>query len=88
MKQEGTPIAEFIAQSPENAKIFEGFKKGLEDGTISLCACLGPMYGEPYCPCRMKREGLPSSPEHDAANAASAKGLEAFFERNRKAKEV
>lgn len=30
------------------------------------CACLGPQNGEPYCPCRMRREGLPSNAESDA----------------------
>jgi hypothetical protein len=24
-----------------------------------LCACMGPMYGEPYCYCIMKARGLP-----------------------------
>lgn len=30
----------------------------LESGEISMCGCMGPMYGEPYCPCAMKRNGL------------------------------
>ena len=29
---------------------------------LNLCACMGPMYGEPLCPCRM--EGLPRSEEY------------------------
>ncbi len=26
---------------------------------MSPCACMGPMYGEPHCPCDMTRLGLP-----------------------------
>lgn len=28
------------------------------------CACLGPIDGEPCCPCTMVRCGLPRSEEH------------------------
>lgn len=28
---------------------------------LNLCACMGPQNGEPYCPCRMVKEGLPTS---------------------------
>jgi len=31
----------------------------LERGEISMCACMGPMYGEPHCYCTMQRLGLP-----------------------------
>ena len=24
-----------------------------------ICACMGPMYGEPYCYCQMEDRGLP-----------------------------
>jgi|688.fasta_scaffold1017697_2 hypothetical protein len=27
---------------------------------IDLCACVGPINGEPYCPCEMKQNGLES----------------------------
>ena len=37
--------------------------------TISACACMGKMYGEPYCPCEMDRRGIPSSDEHIRENA-------------------
>jgi hypothetical protein len=30
----------------------------LKSGEISLCACIGAMYGEPYCYCEMERRGL------------------------------
>ncbi|MBV8060498.1 MAG: hypothetical protein JO253_03090 [Alphaproteobacteria bacterium] len=26
---------------------------------MDACGCLGPMYGEPHCPCIMRRLGLP-----------------------------
>jgi hypothetical protein len=35
-----------------------------KDYPTTFCACLGTIYGEPYCPCEMRRRGLPSSPEH------------------------
>lgn len=25
---------------------------------MNACACMGPMYGEPYCPCGMENRGL------------------------------
>ena len=31
---------------------------------VSLCACLGPMYGEPQCPCVMNRDCIPRSEEY------------------------
>jgi hypothetical protein len=27
---------------------------------VNVCGCLGSMYGEPHCPCTMKRLGLQS----------------------------
>lgn len=29
-----------------------------------LCACIGPMYGEPHCSCTMVRLGLERSDEY------------------------
>jgi hypothetical protein len=29
----------------------------------SACACLGPQFNEPHCPCTMHRLGLPPSQE-------------------------
>ena len=43
----------------------------LAKGELNLCACMGPMYGEPHCPCRMTRLGLPPSAERLAAEDAS-----------------
>jgi hypothetical protein len=47
---------------------------------VNVCGCLGAMYGEPYCPCEMRRRGLPSSPEHIAANAKSNEDMKKLFE--------
>lgn len=33
----------------------------IPDQFTNICACLGPQNGEPYCPCRMRREGLETS---------------------------
>jgi predicted Ser/Thr protein kinase len=30
-----------------------------EKQSISACACIGPVLGEPYCECRMRSLGLP-----------------------------
>jgi hypothetical protein len=35
----------------------------VESGELSFCGCIGPMYGEPYCACEMKRQGLPLNEE-------------------------
>lgn len=43
------------------------------------CACMGPVYGEQFCPCDMTRRGLPSSPEHIKANAAAEQELSRLF---------
>lgn len=37
----------------------------LDSGEISLCGCLGPMYGEPYCYCQMKQKGLEAEMENN-----------------------
>lgn len=31
---------------------------------MSACACLGPMFNEPFCSCEMKQRDLPRSPEY------------------------
>lgn len=36
----------------EAAKIYSQRKES--DISISICACLGPRKGEPFCPCRMQ----------------------------------
>lgn len=37
--------------------------------SFSACACMGKIYGEPYCPCEMRNRGIPSSDAHIKANA-------------------
>lgn len=34
------------------------FTEKLISGEISMCGCIGPMYGEPYCACQMKQRSL------------------------------
>lgn len=58
---------------------------------MKVCACMGPMYGEPYCPCRMDEMGLPMDGEirkkAEAESAAQWKALWQpggwFYEKNR-----
>jgi len=50
----------------------------------NLCACMGPMYNEPHCPCEMKRLGIERSKEYKAsitpeAIAARNRELDAIF---------
>ena len=35
----------------------------------SLCACMGPRYGEPFCHCRMESGKHERSPAHKEANS-------------------
>lgn len=55
---------------------------------MTPCACLGPMYGEPYCLCRMQQLGLPLNEEARAIEHKRAveqlKNLNEWFEQNRK----
>ncbi|KWA84116.1 hypothetical protein WL29_22385 [Burkholderia ubonensis] len=52
----------------------------VESGDISLCACLGPVYDEPYCPCEMRRRGLPRSAHHKRAVEAATVQLQSFLQ--------
>jgi predicted amino acid racemase len=59
MTNETYKIADVLADENHEAhNAARGIMEKLESGEISLCACIGPMYGEPYCACRMKQEGL------------------------------
>lgn len=44
---------------------------------MKICACMGPMRGDPYCPCEMERRGLqatgPSEEEKRAFQEALAR---------------
>lgn len=49
------------------------------DDAITFCACMGPMYGEPLCPCAMSRAGLERSQESKDALVAANKRLDELF---------
>jgi hypothetical protein len=58
---------------------------------ISLCACMGPIKGEPMCPCRMKAAGLRTSEDYEwtpEEKEAFRKALEPFCQQNRENNEV
>jgi hypothetical protein len=56
----------------------------LRSGKISMCACMGPGYGEPYCPCEMSRRGLDeqmkNNPLRIEANKRSAEMWKKFMD--------
>jgi hypothetical protein len=57
--KEPTLIRDVLADpSHEAHSVAKEIMEKLSSGEISLCGCLGPMYGEPYCPCQMKQRGL------------------------------
>ena len=59
---------------PVNEEVTEAVLK-LNSGEISLCSCTGPLYGEPYCPCHMAKQGLPPSQARVDASQECAKQL-------------
>ena len=47
---------------------------------MNTCACLGPMYGEPYCYCQMKDMKLPlNTVAREEANKESKEELNKLF---------
>jgi len=51
---------------------------------ILLCGCVGPMWGEPYCPCTMECEKLERSDTYKEYHSAEKvqerlQRLEAYF---------
>lgn len=46
----------------------------------SLCACLGPMNGEPFCNCQMAQFGLPRSEEHIRKQVEATAKIKAVFD--------
>lgn len=78
------PLKDILADPshPAHAELSK-FALQVKTGEITPCACMGPLSGEPYCPCEMRRRGLPPSParvaaEEDAQHRLSAlvaKGL-------------
>lgn len=74
------PIKEVLADpSHEAYAAAKDMMEKLERGEISLCGCIGPMYGEPYCACEMKRRRLPPSPEHEFAMKKAEADLRRLF---------
>lgn len=49
---------------------------------MNVCACLGPMYNEPYCYCEMKRQSLnmDNNPLRIEAEAKSKEQMSKMFE--------
>lgn len=33
----------------------------IKSGALNFCACMGPSWGDPFCPCDMERKGLKSN---------------------------
>lgn len=68
MKQSTEPL-----NGAEAARVRAEVAKLVETGAVSLCACLGPQAGDPYCPCVMRQKGLKSNvPEPTAEERAKA----------------
>lgn len=53
---EHLPINECL-DIPEIATMLSDIKSGV----LNACACMGPCWGDPYCPCEMGRKGLKSN---------------------------
>lgn len=88
------PIQEILMSNHTEAKdAVNSFVADIKSGIGSMCACMGPMYGEPFCPCMMEKRGLPmDGPVRKAAEAESKKQWDKsfapggfFYELNRKA---
>ena len=64
------PVKDVLADPnhPAFPAVTEMLEK-LRKGELSMCGCMGPGYGEPYCPCEMTRRGLPPSPARQQATA-------------------
>lgn len=43
------------------------------------CACMGSMYGEPYCPCEMKNRGLQAEMDNNPLRKAEEVRAEASW---------
>jgi hypothetical protein len=47
---------------------------------FNACACMGPMYGEPFCYCKMKLKGLQLNvPEREADHKQFTDALHAYL---------
>ena len=47
---------------------------------LSACACMGPMYGDPYCYCEMERRKLPLSPIWEIENQRAKEQMKQLVE--------
>lgn len=80
-QSEPIPITTVLADAshPAHAVVTDMVAK-LESGEISLCGCMGPMYGEPHCICTMQRLGLPlNEAAREVARKRSEAQLDALF---------
>lgn len=58
---------------------------------FSICACLGPREGEPYCMCQMINLGLKKKEDYDWTQEEEDrlnKALDEIFERRQKKEET
>lgn len=80
-EQKPIPVADVLAnpEHPLHAEVTDVCNK-LGTGEFTMCACMGPVCGEPYCPCEMRRRGLAPSPARQAADAEAAKKLAALVQ--------
>lgn len=46
---------------------------------LNICACIGPVYGEPHCGCEMARRGIPMSEAHLVAIEGFNKSMKQMF---------
>lgn len=46
---------------------------------MTACACMGPMYGEPFCYCLMIAKNLPLSNERVVAAKEATEAMEKIF---------
>ena len=76
------PLKDILADPshPAHAEV-SAFARQVRGGEISLCACMGPLGGEPYCPCEMERRGLPPAPERVAAEEDAQRRLSTLVEK-------
>lgn len=75
------PVRHVLADAahPAHAEVTTLTDK-LARGEIRLCACTGPLCGEPHCPCEMTRRGLPPSAARLHANEQAKQQLQALVQ--------
>lgn len=66
-------------ESHEAHSVAKDFMEKLNSVEISMCGCLGPMYGEPYCPCQMEQKGLQAMMENNPLRQAELKRWNDFW---------